>query len=125
MQLTKNFALVEFQCKDGTPVPDNLIPNTQKLANNLQVIREDIGEALFLSSGYRTPEYNKKINGAKNSQHPKGKAADITAKNFTPKQLHSRILKLIKAGKIHDGGLGLYKGFVHYDVRPSPARWNG
>lgn len=125
MQLTKNFHIDEFKCKDGTPVPENLICNVQKLANNLQIIRDEVGAPLPVNSGYRTPTYNKKIGGAKNSQHMKATAADITTKNLSPKQLHSLILKLIKAGKIHDGGLGLYKGFVHYDVRPKPARWEG
>lgn len=123
MKLTKNFSLSEFACKDGTPVPDDKIDNVKKLAQNLQVLRDEIGEAVFLNSGYRSPAYNKKIGGAKDSQHPKAKAADITAKSYTPKQLHARILKLIKAGKMHNGGLGLYPGFVHYDVRDTPARW--
>jgi uncharacterized protein YcbK (DUF882 family) len=125
MQLTKNFHLDEFKCKDGTPVPDNLLCNVQKLAENLQIIRDAVGAPLPITSGYRTPTYNKKIGGASDSQHKLAKAADITTKNLSPKQLHTLIEKLIKQGKVHDGGLGLYKGFVHYDVRPKPARWNG
>lgn len=123
MQLTKNFNLLEFACKDGTPVPDRLIPKTQKLASNLQVLRDELGEAIHINSAYRTPEYNKKIGGAKDSQHPKGTAADITAKSYTPKQIHAKIEKLIKAGRMDEGGLGLYPGFVHYDIRGVKARW--
>lgn len=119
----KNFTIEELKCKDGTQVPDELLPNAYKLLENLQVLRDYIGEAVFINSGYRTPTYNKKVGGAKNSQHPKATAADITARSKTPKQLHAIILKLIKQGRMHDGGLGLYPGFVHYDVRPKPARW--
>lgn len=125
MQLTKNFTLGEFACHDAknTPVPKELIPNVRLLAENLQVLRDDIGEPLFVHSGYRTPRYNQLIGGARQSQHPKGKAGDVTAKNFTPKQLYKRAEKLIKAGKMKQGGLGLYAGFIHYDVRGRKARW--
>lgn len=123
MKLTKNFFREEFDCRDGTIVPDNLLPNVQELADNLQVLRDDIGEPIHVNSGYRTPAYNKKIGGAPDSQHKKAKAGDITAKSFTPKQLASRIEKLIKAGRMKQGGIGVYPGFVHYDVRGTKARW--
>ncbi|KQT17420.1 hypothetical protein ASG31_08395 [Chryseobacterium sp. Leaf404] len=125
MQLTQNFSLEEFACKDGTPVPASLYPNIKKLAQNLQVLRDHVGKPVVLNSGYRTPSYNKKIGGAKDSQHPKANAGDIKIAGMTPKQVHSTILQLIKEGKMHNGGLGLYSTFVHYDVRPVPARWNG
>lgn len=119
----KNFTIEELKCKDGTPVPPELLDNANRLLDNLQVLRDYIGEAVFLNSGYRTPSYNKKVGGAKNSQHLKATAGDITARGKTPRQLYNIILKLIKEGKMHDGGVGLYPGFVHYDVRPKPARW--
>jgi uncharacterized protein YcbK (DUF882 family) len=123
MQLTKNFNLIEFACHDGTQVPDKYIGNVTELAENLQILRDDIGEALHINSSYRHTAYNKKIGGAKDSQHLTASAGDITAKSFTPKQLHARIEKLIKAGKMKQGGLGLYPGFVHYDIRGVKARW--
>lgn len=123
MQLTKNFGLSEFACKDGTPVPERLIPKTRRLAENLQVIRDYVGDALFINSAYRTPSYNKKIGGVSDSQHPKGTAADLSTRKMTPKQLHALILRLIKEGKIDEGGVGLYPGFVHYDIRGVKARW--
>ena len=44
-------------------------------------------------------------------------------KSKTPRQVKAIIERLIKAGKMHNGGIGLYPGFVHYDVRSRPARW--
>lgn len=123
MKLTENFSREEFDCKDGTKVPAELMPNLRELVKNLQVLREDIGEPIHVNSGYRTPAYNKKVGGKPASQHLKAKAADITAKSFTPKQLAARIEKLIAAGKMKQGGIGIYPGFTHYDVRGVKARW--
>lgn len=124
MQLTKNFSLSEFDCKDGTKVPANLIPNVQKLANNLQVLRDYLGVAVRITgSGYRTPSHNKKVGGAKNSQHLTASAGDINADGYTPKQLAVKIEELIKQGKMTEGGIGIYKNFAHYDIRGTKARW--
>jgi uncharacterized protein YcbK (DUF882 family) len=125
MQLTKNFALSEFNCHDAsdTPVPKKYMRNVQELASNLQVLRDDLGVPVFVISGYRTPKYNKAVGGAEESQHLEAKAGDIVARGFTPKQVGARIEKLIKTGKMKQGGLGIYKGWVHYDTRGKKARW--
>lgn len=125
MELTKNFDLEEFACRDGSPVPVELVPNVKELAKNLQVIRDYLGEPVHINSSYRTPTYNAKVGGAKKSQHLLAKAADITVKSKTPKQLKAIIEKLIAEKKIKQGGIGLYKGFVHYDIRGRAARWEG
>lgn len=122
MKLTKNFQISEFACNDGTPVPEELISNVQELANNLQVLRDDIGESLTINSGYRSPSWNKKVGGAKSSMHLKAKAGDLVCRSLTPKQLKARIERLIKAGKMKNGGIGLYPSFVHYDIGPV-RRW--
>lgn len=123
MQLTTNFDLSEFACKDGTPVPKDLLPNVQLLAKNLQVLRDYLGESIHVNSGYRTPAYNAKVGGKKNSYHMKAMAGDLTTKSKTPKQLAAIIEKLIAEKKMKQGGLGIYPGFVHYDVRGTKARW--
>ncbi len=123
MKITKNFSSEEFDCRDGTPVPESLKANVVELANNLQVLRDEIGEPIHINSAYRYPAYNKKIGGKPASQHLKAKAADITAKSFTPKQLAAVIEKLIKEGKLWFGGIGIYPGFVHVDIRKEKARW--
>ena len=51
--------------------------NMEQLVNNiLDPLREKVG-AIRITSGYRTPAYNKQIGGATNSQHCKGEAVDI------------------------------------------------
>ena len=123
MRLTNNFELSEFDCKDGTQVPEEFLPNVKLLANNLQVLRDYLGESIHINSSYRHPEYNKKIGGKPASQHLTASAADITCKSKTPKQLAAIIEKLIAQGKMKQGGLGVYPGFVHYDVRGTKSRW--
>jgi uncharacterized protein YcbK (DUF882 family) len=129
-QLTANFHIREFKCKDGTEVPENLRCNVMVLAHNLQVLRDEITKLqkkdtpLHINSGYRTPAYNAKLEGsAVQSQHLQAKAADITCIAYSPKQIADIIERLIKEGKMKQGGLGRYKGFTHYDVRDKKARW--
>lgn len=122
-QLTENFILPEFACNDGTAVPVNLLPNVKELAENLQILRNNLGESIRVNSGYRTPAYNKKIGGVPDSQHLQGKAADIVVKSKTPKELAAVIEQLIASGTMKQGGIGIYPGFVHYDIRGSKARW--
>lgn len=124
MQLTANFNSAEFDCKDGTPVPVLFMGNVKELAENLQILRDHIGEPVLITgSGYRTPSHNKKVGGAKESQHLTASGADINAKSYTPKKLAKVIEQLIVDGKMKQGGIGVYPGFVHYDIRGTKARW--
>jgi uncharacterized protein YcbK (DUF882 family) len=124
MKLTENFNLQEFDCKDGTPVPQQFVKNVKLLAEQLQTLRDYIKEPVMITgSGYRTPEHNKRVGGAVNSQHLTASGADINAKNYTPRQLSKIIEKLIREKKMLQGGIGVYKGFVHYDIRGTKARW--
>ena len=123
MYLTKDFNSIEFACKDGTPVPTSLMGNVRELAENLQVIRDHLGgERLSVLSGYRTKSHNEKVGGKTNSQHLLAKASDLTTKKLRPKQLAALIEKLILEKKIKNGGIGVYPGFVHYDIGPV-RRW--
>jgi len=125
MKLTENFSLWEFKCRDGTSVPDECMDNVQKLADNLQILRDLIGKPIRVISGYRSPKYNRRIGGARKSQHMKAKAADIKIKGMSPKEVKDLIESLIKQGKMHKGGIGLYKTFTHYDIRGRNTRWYG
>ena len=123
MQLTTNFLLDEFKCKDGSAVPTHLLPNVILLAKHLQKIRDRIGRPIHINSGYRSISYNRQIGGVQNSQHLLGKAADIYVSGMSPKVLSNIIINMINEGVIINGGLGIYTSFVHYDVRNVPTRW--
>lgn len=125
MKLTKNFSLHEFKCRDGTVVPEEYMENVQELAENLQVLREHIGKPIIVISGYRSPAYNRKIDGARRSQHLVAKAGDLIVNGMTPDEVKEAIVHLIKEGKMKKGGVGLYTHFTHYDVRGFNRRWYG
>lgn len=123
MKLTENFSKSEFDSKDGTEMPEEVFYNVQKLANQLQILRNYLGRPIRINSGYRSPSHNKAVGGAINSQHLLGKASDIVVKNLEPKQVYEAIEYLIRRGDMLQGGLGLYDSFVHYDIRGNRSRW--
>ena len=115
-KLTNNFTLQEFNSKCGRDIPNNVLPNIIQLAKNLQVLRDAVGKSITITSGYRSPQHNKKIGGAKDSQHVKGMAADIKVAGMTPKEVALVIDGLIESGKMKQGGIGIYPSWVHYDI---------
>ena len=123
MYLTKNFTLKEFASKDSADFPLEIIPNIQKLAAALQIIRDEFDLPMVIGSGYRSKAHNDKVGGAKKSLHLTGMAADIKVKGKSPAEVVEVILKLIASGKIPEGGLKGYNTFTHYDIRGFKARW--
>ena len=123
MNLTPNFSVWEFASKDGAPFPLEVLRNLKKLAQELEVIRAEVGKPIIINSGYRSPEHNAKVGGVKDSMHLTGKAADIKVIGVNSIDLAKIIEKLISQGKLKNGGLGVYPNFIHYDIRNNPARW--
>jgi uncharacterized protein YcbK (DUF882 family) len=124
MKLTNNFSKKEFDSKDGAEMPNDVLMNLQKLAGQLQILRNNINKPITINSGYRSPEHNKAIGGVENSQHVLGKAADIQVKGISTRILAALIEDLINDGDMLQGGLGIYNSFVHYDIRKNKARWD-
>lgn len=124
MKLTNNFNLKEFDCKDGSEMPDDVLENVKLLAIQLQKIRDYTNLPITINSAYRSPKYNKKIGGAKNSQHLYGKAADIVIKGMNPLKVYDLLEHLNDTEVIKIGGLGKYNTFTHVDIRDNTARWD-
>lgn len=129
MKITEHFSLEEFACRDGSKYPTKWIqPRLRLLCAQLEIIRAACGgRPIEVTSGYRTPEYNRKIGGARRSQHVEGRAADIKISGMAPAAVHGLILDLYRADKLQIGGLGAYGSFTHVDTRPGDrlARWSG
>ena len=67
--------------------------NMNMLVDNvLDPLREKIG-AIRITSGYRTPAYNKQIGGATNSQHCKGEAVDLQPLQTNIEEVFSLIIR--------------------------------
>lgn len=119
--LSAHFASSEFRCLDGSehPIDPQLIAMLERLRAALG------GMPIVVTSGYRSPRYNRQVGGAPNSYHVKGMAADIQVRDAAPQRVYDSALALFP----DTGGLGLYRrgdgGWVHVDSRASPARWRG
>lgn len=122
--LTEHFSLDEFKCHDGTAVPAALHGNCLRLATELEKLRAVLGKPITIMSGYRSPAYNAKQKGAGKSEHMNAAAADIRVAGLSPLQVQDAILTLIKAGTMYNGGVGIYDGWVHYDVGGKGRRWD-
>jgi uncharacterized protein YcbK (DUF882 family) len=121
MRLSPNFDSVEFRCPcsdcSHSEDPDKF-PHPE-LVRILQWLRTRTGNSIHISSGWRCVEHNRNVGGAEESQHLLGTAADISVIGMSPKEVHS-----ILTGLCPDScGIGLYKTFVHFDVRETKARW--
>jgi uncharacterized protein YcbK (DUF882 family) len=123
MKLSTNFNLDEFASADGTAPSGEVLKNLTELAKNLEVLRKHLGQPIRVTSGFRSREHNKKIGGEPNSYHILGMAADIQVAKIKPEDVAKAIELLITEGKIKQGGLGIYRTWVHYDIRGFKARW--
>ena len=124
MSLTKNFSKSEFDCNCGCDMPEEVLMEIQKLAGQLQHIRDFIRKPIKITNAYRCPEHNKKVGGVSNSQHILGKAADIQVSGLDPLEVYKTIDNLTEHGHILQGGLGKYNTFTHYDIGKTRARWD-
>lgn len=92
-KLTEHFSLKEFEIsptaialKIDNTIPDELLPNIQRLAEALERVRELLGgRSIRINSGYRTLVLNRAVKGAPRSAHLRGLAADIVVPGLTPK----------------------------------------
>lgn len=103
--LTPHFDTSEFVDKsDGTLVGPDV-----RLLGVLENLRGQLHAPLEVVSGYRSPEHNRAVGGASNSQHLYGRAADIPWGQVTVEMAR-------EAGAT---GIGHCDGFVvHVDTRP-------
>tara|TARA_B100000780_G_C21099813_1_gene443790 strand:+ start:1482 stop:1859 length:378 start_codon:yes stop_codon:yes gene_type:complete len=121
--MTKNFNIKEFECKCGCKMPEFVKNNVIELAENLQIIRDEVGR-LDLTNSYRCKDHNSDVGGSTSSQHLVGKAADVKSESIKPKEMAQIVNDLMKNEKIKTGGIGIYNTFTHIDIRGVRARWS-
>lgn len=108
INISPNFKVKEFKCKDGS---DEILLDSSFIKLKLQAIRDHFGKPVTINSAYRTVSYNKKVGGATNSYHTKGRAFDIVVKDVPLNDVCSY------AASIGVKGIIRYNTFVHIDSR--------
>lgn len=106
-QVTQNFNINEFRCKGS-----GRVQMSRDVITRLQQLRDHLNVPITVTSGYRSPEHNRRVNGADGSLHTKGMAADIVA-NGVP------VGRLVEAAKQFFPTAVAYSGHVHVDIGPS------
>ena len=83
--------------------------------DKLQALRNRLRKPLIVRSGYRSPEHNRAVGGAKASKHLEAAAFDIAMRNHDP---HAFEAAARAAGF---KGFGFYprSGFIHIDLGPA------
>ena len=137
-QLTKNFNLSEFLYskwfdKETQALvikmyneTNSIQHNIQKLANQLQALRNELGVPVIINIAYRPVFYELSKGRDGTSQHALGKAADSTAQGLITMYVAAKIEQLISSGDMIQGGLGVYPTFCHYDIffdKTNVRRW--
>jgi zinc D-Ala-D-Ala carboxypeptidase len=128
--LSKSFTLEELvfsqiaarESIDNTPGPAHIRAMRELCTNVLQPLRDAVGMAIVISSGYRCPRLNKALGGSVRSQHMEGRAADLVCFSLDTKKLFKRVLelKLPFDQLIYEGGRK--SGWVHVSFDPERDR---
>lgn len=110
----KNFSAREIACRKTGRVLVN-----EEALDKLQALRDRLGRPITITSGYRSPEHNRAVGGARGSKHLEGIAFDCRMDNHNPTEF------VQAARSIGFKGIGTYpnSGFVHIDDRDAEASW--
>ena len=115
-KITENFSVAEHNCKCGRC---ELQRCSTLLYPSLQKLRKKIGVPIVISSGYRCSNHNKKVGGSTGSRHIFGEAVDIKVEMNLKEAAEEAV-------RIGFKGIGIYKSWLHLDVRSAPfAVWGG
>jgi hypothetical protein len=125
--LTKHFSLAEFEASQtatraGIPnrVPPDLMANLARLADTLEQVRAVLDAPIHITSGYRSLWLNKRVGGAKTSQHTRALACDFVAPAFgTPRQIcHMLVQAGVRFDQLIEEGT-----WVHISVPENGQPW--
>lgn len=117
------FSPAEIACRGTGMVM--LTPASMHALDKLDALRERMGHPLHVTSGYRSPEHNRRVGGAPASKHMEGIAFDISMANVDPHRFER------EARALGFKGIGIYppqkpsggRNFIHIDTRQAP--WRG
>ena len=137
-RLSPHFVIEEFDCRDGTHVPDALVTAYFHLCTYwLEPLRLEFGP-VHVISGFRTVAHNKAVGGAVHSVHlgrtplpsrparsqTAAAAADVVCRRAGQERVRRWAQRHVVAGdglgELGRGGIGSYPGagFTHLDTGP-------
>ncbi len=102
-----NFSPEEIACRG-----DGKIRINEPALDKLQALRDKLEVPLIVHSAYRSPDYNRRVGGAKHSMHLQGAAFDISMANHDPESFET------EARAVGFTGFGFYprQNFMHIDI---------
>jgi hypothetical protein len=127
MKVGNYFSLEEFIISqtaarkglDNTPTPE-VEANLRALVEHiLDPLRHSLEIPIVISSGYRSPQVNRAVGGASNSQHTKGEAADIIVPGWAVAGVIERIKHLDLP---FDQLINEFGDWTHVSYRPKGRR---
>ncbi|HSK91338.1 MAG TPA: D-Ala-D-Ala carboxypeptidase family metallohydrolase [Euzebyales bacterium] len=121
-QLSPNFVVSEFATNRGTPSDRARI--SCALVACLQRVRDHVGKAVTVTSGYRSYKYNIDLyrrlgKPPTNSQHSSGRAADVAISGMRGIDIAKLAMELCGT----EIGVGVANTYAHIDVRGRYDRW--
>lgn len=144
LRISEHLRLGDFLTHDGQDVWPRYVALDPRILDKIELVLADLGVKDFempmdVSSGFRTPLYNRTVpRAAGDSRHQYGDAADLAIDvdgdgriTFADAMAVARAVERVE--RRHPelvGGLGLYGNhgtppYVHIDVRGKPSRWRG
>lgn len=95
---------------------------SRRMIDALDQVREAVGHPLRITSGYRDPQQNRRVGGARQSRHMVGDAVDIDITGLSDTQRYFLMWHLLAQGFTSFGSYE--KSFIHADMRPLARVWH-
>jgi zinc D-Ala-D-Ala carboxypeptidase len=106
----------------GQSCPAEYQDNLKKLLEALNMFRAVYGKPMVVSSGYRIPEHNQLIGGAKNSAHCFCEAADFSDNSQSLRSYCLANLAILESCGLWMEDPAHTPTWVHLQIRPASKR---
>lgn len=116
----KHFKISEFDSPDEVGSGERMDADVLQMIDKARAI---FGKPIHITSGYRTPAHNEKVDGKKNSSHLRGFAIDLSDNNKgLPISSINRFDLINCLLEVGFNRLGIAKTFIHVDNDPDKSK---